>query len=137
MNDWTIVHHDPLLEGEAEVAAGDVHDDDVDHNEDDDEEEHLEQVIVGRHGGSGGELVTYYSNNFLTLCVILFNGFPLLQNKTQNNILMSGIGLLIINVSTQCQYKHTRCIINIVTGVENILFANNKYRRDWLDVNMK
>ena len=137
MNDWTIVHHDPLLEGEAEVAAGDVHDDDVDHNEDDDEEENLEQVIVGRHGGSGGELVTYYSNNFLTLCVILFNGFPLLQNKTQNNILMSGIGLLIINVSTQCQYKHTRCIINIVTGVENILFANNKYRRDWLDVNMK
>ena len=126
MNDWTIIHHDPLLEGEAEVAAGDVHDDDVNHNEDDDEEENLEQVIVGRHGGSGGELVTYYSNNFLTLCVILFNGFPLLQNKTQNNILMSGIGLLIINVSTQCQYKHTRCIINIVTGVENILFTNNK-----------
>ena len=126
MNDWTIVHHDPLLEGEAEVAAGDVHDDDVDHNEDDDEEENLEQVIVGRHGGSGGELVTYYSNNFLTLYVILFSCFPLLQNKTQNNILMSGIGLLIINVSTQCQYKHTRCIINIVTGVENILFTNNK-----------
>ena len=72
MNDWTIIHHDPLLEGEAEVAAGDVHDDDVDHDEDDDEEENLEQVIVGRHGGSGGELVTYYSNNFLT-CVLSFS----------------------------------------------------------------
>ena len=69
MNDGTIIHHDPLLEGDAEVAAGDVHDDDVDHDEDDDEEEHLQQVIVGRHGGSSGDLVTYYSNNFLTLCV--------------------------------------------------------------------
>ena len=126
MNDGTIVHHDPLLEGDTEVAAGDVHDDDVDHDEDDDEEEHLQQVIVGRHGGSSGDLVTYYSNNFLTLCVILFSGFPLLQNKTQNNILMSGIGLLIINVSTQCQYKPTRCIINIVTGVEKFYLRKIK-----------